>query len=282
MSPATKAPTDGSWSAVSRRDRRSDGRFVYVALTTNIYCRPSCPARLPQRERVLILPTAAEAEREGYIACRRCHPASIAPAERSIQLALELIEARIDRPITLRALSQASGLSPNHLQRVFTRIVGLSPKAFANFQRLGRLKALLRRGMPVSAAAYEAGYGSLRALYEHAGRGLGMTPAAYQRGGEGARIRYALAKVSLGYALVAATHTGICTVALGADEGALVHELAREFPSASGLDREARIPSAWRIALRVADREDPLLRRLGQEVRRDVFRAQVWNHLVTI
>jgi AraC family transcriptional regulator of adaptative response/methylated-DNA-[protein]-cysteine methyltransferase len=99
------------------------------------------------------LPTAAEAERKGYIACSRCHPDSITPAEKSIQIALEFIEARLDHPITLRSLSQASGMSPNHLQRVFTRIVGLSPKAFGNFRRLDRLKSLLRSGVPVSGAA---------------------------------------------------------------------------------------------------------------------------------
>jgi AraC family transcriptional regulator of adaptative response/methylated-DNA-[protein]-cysteine methyltransferase len=280
MSPA-RGPTDESWRAVVLRDRRSDGRFVYVALTTSIYCRPSCPARLPQRKRVLILPTAAEAERKGYIACRRCHPASMAPAERSIQLALEFIEARLDHPVTLRSLSQVSGLSPNHLQRVFTRIVGLSPRAFGNFRRLSRLKSLLRRGVAVSGAAYEAGYGSLRALYERVGRGLGMTPAAYRRGGEGACIRYALAKVTLGHALVAATQTGVCTVSLGPHEDALVSDLAKEFPAAAALSREAPIPPTWLQALRAADREDPLLLRLDQNARREVFQANVWNHLAT-
>jgi hypothetical protein len=39
-----------------QRDRRLDGRFVYVALSTNIYCRPSCPARLPERRRVVAPP----------------------------------------------------------------------------------------------------------------------------------------------------------------------------------------------------------------------------------
>jgi AraC family transcriptional regulator of adaptative response/methylated-DNA-[protein]-cysteine methyltransferase len=281
MSRDSKVPTDAAWHAVSLRDRRSDGRFVYVALTTNIYCRPSCPARLPQRDHVLILPTAAEAERKGYIACRRCHPDSITPAEKSIQIALEFIEARLDHPITLRSLSQASGMSPNHLQRVFTRIVGLSPKAFGNFRRLDRLKSLLRSGVPVSGAAYEAGYGSLRALYEKAGQGLGMTPAAYQRGGEGACIRFALAEVTLGHALVSATQAGVCTLALGAHEDALVRELANEFPAAASLLREAPIPPAWLQALRRAEREDPLLCRLAQNTRRDVFQANVWNLLAT-
>jgi AraC family transcriptional regulator, regulatory protein of adaptative response / methylated-DNA-[protein]-cysteine methyltransferase len=281
MSPDFKAPTDANWGAVSRRDRRFDGHFVYVALTTNIYCRPSCPARLPQREHVFILPTAADAERRGYSACRRCHPGAnaLAPAEKSIQLALEFIEGHPDTPMTLRALSQVSGLSPKHLQRVFTRIVGLSPKAFGDFRRLARVKALLRDRVPVTTAAYEAGYGSLRALYERAERGLGMTPAEYQRGGEGAHIRYALADVSLGVAVVAATEVGVCAIALGAGENGLARALADEFPAAASRLQAATMPSSWLHALREAEREDPLLLRLADRTRRDVFRANVWNAL---
>jgi|HubBroStandDraft_2_1064218.scaffolds.fasta_scaffold41676_2 AraC family transcriptional regulator of adaptative response/methylated-DNA-[protein]-cysteine methyltransferase len=272
--------TDAAWHVVSRRDRRFDGWFVYVALTTGIYCRPSCPARLPHRNHVVILPTAAEAERSGYSACRRCHPgsASLAPAERSIQVALAFIEAHLDRPVTLRALSRASGLSPNHLQRVFTRIVGLSPKEFGNYLRLVRLKSLLKSGAQVSSAAYDAGYGSIRALYERAGKSLGMTPATYRRGGEGVNIRYALSDVPLGRLLLAATTVGVCMLVLGRRDGALVDGLAAEFPRAI-LSREDRMPSAWMQSVRSAEREDPLLLRLPTRVRNDVFQARVFRTL---
>jgi AraC family transcriptional regulator, regulatory protein of adaptative response / methylated-DNA-[protein]-cysteine methyltransferase len=291
-SPAYDAPTEGAWRAVSGRDRRFDGRFVYVALTTNIYCRPSCPARLPQRRHVHIGPTAAEAERQGYMACRRCHPGTddLAPAERSIERALAFIEDHIELPVTLVTLSRASGLSPNHLQRVFTRFVGLSPRTFRDFRRLVRLKELLRSCVPVSRAGYDAGYGSARALYETAGRGLGMTPAMYQRGGDGARIRYALGETPLGGVLVASTQAGVCTLIFGARRDARrdgdaadsrVHDLAREFPRATR-SREGRMPSVWLDALRCAQREDPLLLRLPLATRRDVFRARVWQRTLAI
>src|ERR1700678_2641524 len=106
--------------------------------------------------------SAAEAEQEGYIACRRCHPGqdALAPAEKGIRLALAFMELHLDEPITLAVLSRVSGLGPNHLQRVFSRVVGFSPKTFVDFRRLGRLKELLRSGMSVSDASYTAGYGS--------------------------------------------------------------------------------------------------------------------------
>jgi AraC family transcriptional regulator of adaptative response/methylated-DNA-[protein]-cysteine methyltransferase len=121
-----------AWHAVLKKDRKYDGKFVYVAVTTGIYCRPSCPARNPQRRNTLIFLTPAEAERQGYVACLRCHPNSLTPAEKSIKATLDYIEAHVDQTITLTTLSQVSGLSPHHLQETFKRIVGLSPKAFCD------------------------------------------------------------------------------------------------------------------------------------------------------
>jgi AraC family transcriptional regulator of adaptative response/methylated-DNA-[protein]-cysteine methyltransferase len=152
------------WDAVLRRDRTYDGKFVYVAITTGIYCRPSCPSRRPHRRHALIFSGAAEAESAGYVPCLRCHPNSLTHAERSIKAALDYIRVHVDRRITLDELSEASGLSPNHLQQTFKRIVGVSPKAFANAQRLIRFKRLVRAGASVSSACYEVGYGSSRAL----------------------------------------------------------------------------------------------------------------------
>jgi AraC family transcriptional regulator of adaptative response/methylated-DNA-[protein]-cysteine methyltransferase len=271
-----RGPTNSAWRAVMQRDRRLDGHFVYVALSTHIYCRPSCPARLPQRKRVVILPSPAEAERSGYVACRRCHPASASPspAEMSIQHALAVMKLRSDEPLALSALARTSGLSPNHFHRVFVRIVGISPKSFCNLQRLARLKELLKSGASASAAGYGAGYGSARALYESAASGLGMTPAVYQRGGRGVRIRYALANVALGRVLIAASDAGVCALLFGAESESLVQRLSQEFPDAV-LTHKRHMPASWLVALGRAQREDPLLLRLPASTRRDVFQAKV-------
>ena len=42
--------------------------------TTKIYCRPSCPAKAPLPENIVHFKTAAQAERDGYRACKRCFP----------------------------------------------------------------------------------------------------------------------------------------------------------------------------------------------------------------
>src|SRR5262249_62403042 len=85
------------------------------------------------------------------------------------------------------------GLSPAHLQRVFKRVTGITPRQYADACRLGRLKERLRERETVTMALYEVGYGSSRGLYERAGGQLGMTPATYRRGGRGMRPRPPLA-----------------------------------------------------------------------------------------
>jgi AraC family transcriptional regulator of adaptative response/methylated-DNA-[protein]-cysteine methyltransferase len=263
-----------NWHAVVKKDRHYDGKFVYAAVTTGIYCRPSCPARNPYRRNTLIFLTTTEAERQGYVSCLRCRPNSLTPAERSIKSALEYIEAHLDQTITLKTLSQVSGRSPHHLQETFKRIVGLSPKAFCDARRIARFKQQLQAGQSISNACYEVGYGSSRALYEKTRKGLGMTPAVYQHGGKGIHICYALTQSGLGSTLVASTEQGVCTVLLGEDDAVLIRELRQEFPAAV-LRRSSS--AKWKAVQSCQD-QDPLLSKLPVSLQGRVFLARIWNY----
>jgi AraC family transcriptional regulator of adaptative response/methylated-DNA-[protein]-cysteine methyltransferase len=272
------AVSNDAWDAVTHRDRYHDGKFVYVAITARIYCRPSCPARHPHRRNAVIFPTAADAERRGYVSCRRCYPGtdSLAPAERSTKVALDYIEAHLDQSITLDKLSRVSGLSPNHLQQIFKRIVGLSPKAFCDVRRLARFKERLRAGESISSACYDVGYGSSRALYEKALKALGMTPAVYQRGGDGVVIRYCLTGTMQGRVLLAGTDRGVCAVLLGTDDKFLFDELHQEFPRAV-IKLNRKLPRRWIVAVRSCQREDRLLSKLPPTMRVTVLLTKIWS-----
>ena len=78
IAPETSAD-DARWDALSRRDRSADAAFFYSVRTTGIYCRPSCPGRLPKRENVGFHATAEAAEKAGFRACKRCRPNAPAP-----------------------------------------------------------------------------------------------------------------------------------------------------------------------------------------------------------
>lgn len=273
MKAGVDVSNEAAWTAVLRRDRHYDGRFVYVAVTTGIYCRPSCPARSPRRRNTLIFRGSVEAEGRGYVACRRCQPrSSLTSAESCIKGALKYIEAHLEQPVTLQTLSQVSGLSPHHFRETFQRIVGLSPKAFCDARRIAGFKQLLRAGESISGACYQAGFGSSRALYEKAYYGLGMTPATYQRGGAGVRMRYAILSWSSGLVLLARSGPGVCAVLFDRVERDLVAELKSEFPKAV-LKQAPR--SEWRSALRAVRDEDPLMLKLPVSLRERILQARL-------
>ncbi|MEI2431596.1 MULTISPECIES: bifunctional transcriptional activator/DNA repair enzyme AdaA [Lysobacter] len=135
--------------------------------------------------------------------------------------------------LSLTELSAAVGLSPSHLQRRFSARFGLSPAEYLAQRKLGSLRNALREGNDVSAALYDAGYGSPSRVYEAGAARLGMTPARYRAGGAGEQIRWSVTRTALGLALVATTARGICMVELGDDAAALEARLREEFPRAA-------------------------------------------------
>jgi len=224
------------WNAVLARDVSRDGSFVFAVKSTGIYCRPSCPARRPRRNQVSFFQLPEAAEREGFRACKRCHPRRVESNDPRVGLVRRIchaIDEHDEEPQTLKTLQAETGVSAHHLQRTFKEIMGVSPRQYAESQRLQRFKANVKNGSSVTDAMYDAGYGSSRALYEKSSAQLGMTPATYGRGGKGMRIVYTTAACPLGRLLVAATERGVCSVALGDDDAELIARLFAEYPQAS-------------------------------------------------
>ncbi|MDB4898708.1 MAG: ada [Gemmatimonadetes bacterium] len=191
------------------------------------------------------------------------------------------IDAHADEPLPLARLARQAGVSAAHLQRTFTKVVGLSPKQYQEQRRVGALKTALRGGRTVSSATYEAGFASGRRVYETADAALGMTPGAYRRRGVGVSIHYTIVPTSLGQLLVAVTERGICSVALGDDEEALLGGLRAEFAGAElerTTDASDRLVDAVvaHVEGRAGAEELPL------DVRATAFQWQVWRALQRI
>ena len=184
---------------------------------------------------------------------------------------------------TLEELGRAVALSPAHLQRRFRARFGLSPAEYLAQRKLGKLKSALREGGDVSAALYDAGYGSPSRVYEAGAARLGMTPARYRAGGEGEELRWSTVDTALGTALVAASARGICMVELGAGERALEAKLRAEFPNAA-LQRVDAGRDAF-LAPRVRAVADALAGKKA-EVEVDLlgtaFQKKVWDALMRI
>jgi AraC family transcriptional regulator of adaptative response/methylated-DNA-[protein]-cysteine methyltransferase len=269
------------WRAVLKRDARFDGSILFAVRSTGIYCRPSCPARRPRREQVVFFRIPEAAECAGFRSCRRCRPRSAAltdPQVEMVRRACRYIEAHADQSPNLEELSAAAGVSPFHLQRVFKRIAGITPRKYAEAFRLSQFKSSVRKGASVTQAMYDAGYSSSSRLYERAPVHLGMTPANYRQGGKGVQINYTTAGCSLGRLLVAATEKGICAVRLGDSDAELEADFLREYPAAD-VHRDDQTLSKWvKQLLGHLDGRQPHLD-LPLDVQATAFQRIVWEKL---
>ena len=271
------------WQAVLARDSGADGVFVYAVRSTSIYCRPSCPSRRPRRDRVAFFETPAQARHAGFRACRRCNPDASVVADPwidKIRRATEYL-SNVDGHPSLATLAARLGGSPYHLQRNFKRLVGVTPREYAEACRLRRVKSGLRRGGPVTAAMYDAGYASSSRFYEGAVPKLGMSPSTYRSGGAGMMIRFTIADSPLGRLLVAATPRGVCAVAMGAADRDLSAALADEYPAAT-IAADHRGLARWTNAIlaHLAGRRPRL--DLPLDVQATAFQWQVWQALEAI
>jgi AraC family transcriptional regulator of adaptative response/methylated-DNA-[protein]-cysteine methyltransferase len=191
------------------------------------------------------------------------------------------IDTHVDEPLPLARLAREAGVSPAHLQRTFTRVVGLSPRQYQEQHRVGALKSALRDGRTVSSATYQAGFASGRRVYETADDALGMTPGAYRRRGTGITIHYTVVPTALGLLMVAVTERGVCSVSLGDDEAGLVEALRSEYPQAElarTTDANDRLVDAVvaHVEGKTSADELPL------DVRATAFQWQVWRALQRI
>ena len=265
------------WQQVMARDARQDGHFVFAVRTTGVYCRPSCPSRRPRPESVEFFSNPNDAERAGYRACLRCKPTEISSQTQYVTRARQLLD-NAEGVLTLSALSKRVGLSPFHLQRLFKRATGLSPREYQSARRMQHVKAGLRRGDDVTTALYDAGFGSPSRLYERAPQQMGMTPGEYRRGGAGVRITFAIAPTELGRLLVAATERGLCTVRFGDNATELERDLRQEFHAAS-LHRDDAAMKPYLDPLLAAVRGENTTIDLPLDVRATAFQTKVWEKL---
>ena len=272
-----------AWRQIAARDASADGQFVYAVRTTGIYCRPSCPSRRPAQHNVVLYATAAQAEQAGYRACKRCQPqATLHPQAAVLEAACRFLREQADAPPTLAQTARVAGMSPFALQRLFRRVLGLSPRQFYAEQRRQRFRHALASPThghsSITEAIYAAGYSSPSRVYPQAQSSLGMTPAQYRAQGARQSLRYATAPCVLGHILVAATERGICSVALGDSPAQLAAQLQQEFARAEIAQDAVGLAQALEQVLSHLS-QHPRSVDLPLDIRATAFQQRVWQAL---
>jgi AraC family transcriptional regulator of adaptative response/methylated-DNA-[protein]-cysteine methyltransferase len=289
---AGRAPTDTEWAAIS--SRRASPSFLFVVTSTGIVCTPGCPARTPGRDRIRVVSGLDEGLAAGARPCLRCRPdrlfgSSAAPdptarpetdpVQAAVGRLAAALEAGDDAP-TDRELAAELRLPERRLRALFRRSLGVTPRAWLAARRAEMLRSRLAGGQAVTAALYDAGYGSSSAAYEAANGELGMAPGRYRTGAAGESIRWTIAPIPEGVALVAATDRGLCAVRLGHDANSLAAELRAEFPHAALSRDDAALSEAASIVSDLAaGRRRREAETLPLDVHATAFRRRVWEEL---
>jgi AraC family transcriptional regulator, regulatory protein of adaptative response / methylated-DNA-[protein]-cysteine methyltransferase len=154
-----------------------------------------------------------------------------------------------DQP-SLEVLAENSGVSPHHLQRVFTRWAGLSPKAFLQAVTIDHARQLLRDSASILDTAYEVGLSGPGRLHDLFVTHEGMAPGIYKAGGRGLAISYGFHPSPFGLALVMITELGLCGLAFAdrGEERAALADMRSRWPEARYIeDAVATAPVASRI-----------------------------------
>lgn len=169
MIPPLPLKADVYARALDARDARFDGVFFVGIITTGIYCRPVCPARVSYRDHRRFFRSAAAAEHAGFRPCLRCRPelapglALIDAVPRLARDAANRIAAGALNGHSVAELAHDLGVSERHLRRALEREIGASPLELAQTHRLLLAKRLLAdTRLSITRIAYASGFQSLR------------------------------------------------------------------------------------------------------------------------
>ncbi len=176
---------EAMYQAVISDDIRYDGVFLYAVKTTGIVCRPSCKSKVPNRDNVSFFATLEEALAQGYRPCKRCRPdlgPCYLPENDILEAACEMIKTEYTDPELLATLPFRIGISSSHLQRLFRKAVGCTPRAYLRKVRIAHATQLLKaRTMGHLAISLAVGFTSLSSFYIAFRDETGLSPRQYRR-----------------------------------------------------------------------------------------------------
>jgi len=194
---------------------------------------------------------------------------------------------------SLAEVAEHVGLSEHHLQRLFTRWAGISPKRFLQFQTIESAKTLLRDSRSVLDTTYSTGLSSGGRLHDLFVALEAVTPGEFKSGGAGLTIRTGFHDSPFGECLIGVTDRGICGLSfvVEGDRVGAMAELERHWPGATFIED----PGATRLTVRKVfaawngDRPQPSEEGadasptpLSLLVRGTNFQVRVWQALLRI
>lgn len=208
------------------RDSSYDQLLFVGTKTTSVFCRPSCPARVPHLDNVEYFVTAAQALHAGYRPCLRCRPLE---AGNHLPVWAKRLVSQLEADPTAsldEGALRRRGLEPARVRRVFERSFGMSFQAFRRLHRLGFALNALGRGADATGVAFDAGFESVSGFRDAFARTFGRPPG---RGQEIEAVKITWVPSPLGAIIASANDDGVCSCDFvdRLDAGAQIENLRR-------------------------------------------------------
>lgn len=193
-----------------------------------------------------------------------------------IAQAIAYLQTHFKQQPSLEDLAAHLHLSTFHLQRLFQRWAGISPKRFLQYLTAECAQQRLRAASPTLAVAYDVGLSSTGRLHDLIVNVYAMTPGEYKNGGAGLQVRYGFHASPFGQCLIASTTRGICHLAFVEDQAASLAELVTQFPNAQFSEKQDTIAS---FAQQIFELQAG---QLALHIKGTNFQIRVWEALLKI
>lgn len=124
--------------------------------------------------------------------------------------AITFIRSHALRQPTLNEIAADLGLSEFHLQKIFSKWAGVSPKRFLQYATKEHTKQALRTSKDLLSITLESELSSPGRLHDLMVTCEAMSPGEIKTGGAGLQIGFGITPTPFGHALIAWTTRGIC------------------------------------------------------------------------
>lgn len=205
-------------------------------------------------------------------------------AYETVAQAIRFIRQNARQQPGLEEIAAHIGLSPSHLQRIFSTWAGISPKRFLQYLTREHARSLLRQSHDVLAAAHASGLSGPGRLHDLMIACDAVTPGEVRAHGEGLEITYGFGLTPFGRVIAGTTQRGLCHLhfTTGDDMVSAIAALHDEWPQARLLHDDSALAATIARLFAVGTLREPQQAPLHLLLRGTNFQIKVWEALLKI
>ncbi|WP_297585485.1 bifunctional transcriptional activator/DNA repair enzyme AdaA [uncultured Lactobacillus sp.] len=175
-------PNDQQWQAISDNNPKANGNFWYGVTTTQIFCKPSCPSRLPRRNNVVVFNHPSEALEAGFRPCKRCRPLEQTVSNQVwVDEIYYVLQTHYMQKLSLNELASIVHGDPSYLRHTYKKITGRTPQQRLTEVRLENASHLLKTSSDsISQIGIKVGIPNTAYFISLFKNKYGQTPKQYQ------------------------------------------------------------------------------------------------------